>query len=496
MKKISFQLNQCQKDCLYYLIIPEILFLVSFVWKFAFIDNRDICLDEPFTIFHAQDSLINILKLPANNEPNPPLFMILLHLWMKMFGVGAYAVRSLPILFSSLTAVILYLTGKRFINFWSGLTASLLFIFSTYHFFFGADTRTYSMLSMATAGSLYFLLSIRENPNKKRYLLGLIISNLVLIYGHYFGWFIIFIQFIVSFLYANNRPFLKKIWLAIFLCILLYIPMFSILVKQFLISKESTWVTPPPGSEFIQQLKWFMNSGTNLKILFYLTGAGVIAALITGIKKKNTKKILLLLGWWIIPYSIMFLASCKVPMFTNRYILFNSIGFYLFIGVALNLLFAKIKFAGPILSLAIVFLMYYKMSTADFAPRRIKQATDFIHTKKDSTTAVIIYAHWADLGFIYHYDRDIFQSVDTYTEELGKNNIYRAWGVKDTKQFLNVKKPGKVIFYQNNTAAIDPENSLFHYIDSTYFRTDSVPFDGGLIVSIFTHPEETGQAKE
>ncbi|MDY0342400.1 MAG: hypothetical protein RBR28_02435 [Lentimicrobium sp.] len=43
--------------------IPLLLFSVGFLWKLFFISHRDICLDEPFTIFHAQQSISHILAL-------------------------------------------------------------------------------------------------------------------------------------------------------------------------------------------------------------------------------------------------------------------------------------------------------------------------------------------------------------------------------------------------------------------------------------------------
>ncbi len=467
-------------------LVPALLFLVAFIWKYSLIEQRDISLDEPFTIFHAQMSLSEIIKLPANNEPTPPLFMLILHFWIKLFGISAHSVRAVPIFFNALTAVFLYLTGKRFFNFWSGLTASLLFIFSTYHFFFGADTRTYSMLSMATASSLYFLLALQQNPEKRINLAGLILSNIVLVYGHYFGWFVILIQFAVTFFYTGNRPFLKKSLLATATTAVLYFPMFSVLVKQFIISKDATWVTQPPSSEFIQQLKWFINSGTGLRVLVYLLIAGIIFAIVTKQKREQFREVILLLVWWLVPYTLMFLASAKVPMFTNRYILFNSVGFYLFAGVAVYYLFGKIRFLSISACLILLWMSYSKMFTGDFAPRKVKETTDFVRTKTDSTSTIIIYAHWADLEFMYHYDQEIFKNIDTYEKLLEKNKIYRAWGLNDTRLYLEREKPKKVIFYQNNTAAIDPQNSLFNYIDSVYSRTDSVPFIEGLVVSIFT----------
>ena len=470
-------------------LIPIGLFLITFIWKYIHVGARDICLDEPFTIFHAQDSLINILKLPTQNEPTPPLFMLLLHFWIKLFGISAHSVRILPILFNALTVVSIYLIGKRFFNVLSGLTASGLFIFSTLHFFFGGDTRTYSMLSFATASSLYYLLSIHKDPENRKYLIGLIISNLILIYGHYFGLLVIFMQFLVSFIYLGNKKVFKQIFLGLILTGILYIPMFVVLVKQFFISKNGTWLSPPQPHEYIEQLGWFMNVRIGLNLVFYVLGVGIVVAIVSKIAKEQLRDVFILFIWWIIPYSLMFFISSKIPMFTNRYILFNSIGFYLFIAVSVSYFYQKIKFVGPLISIALVAVMYSNIFTGDFAPRKIKNTTDYINTQMNSNTTIFIYPHWADLGFNYYYNKEIFKSIDDYEQKLVANNIYRIWGADDTKSYVENNHPNRIILYQDNTPSVDPQNLVFNYIDSVYTRTDSVLFEGGLVVTIFKTSE-------
>ena len=480
-----------EKNKIFDILIPIVLFGVAFTWKFFHIDARDICLDEPFTIFNAQDSILNILKLPTKNEPSPPLFMLVLHFWINIFGISAQSVRVVPIFFNALTAVFLYLTGKRFFSFWSGLTAAALFIFSTYHFFYGADTRTYSMLSFATAMSLYYLIAIRKNPEKRFYLFALIVSNLILVYGHYFGWFVIFMQFIVGFFYFKNKPAFKKILIAVFLTAIFYFPMFSILIKQFFISKESTWVVPPHGSEYIEQLRSFLNSDLGLKFVFGSLIIGIIVAIITKQKKENLKDLIVLLIWWIVPYSLMFVVSSKIPMFNSRYILFNSIGLYLFIGVALSFFYQKIKFLVPVVCIALIVIMYTRIYTEDFAPRKVKKSIEFVRNNTDSNTSIIIYPHWADLGFMYYFDQEIFKSVGEYANLLKENNIYQAWGLQDTKEFLEKNKSRQIILFENNTPEIDPGNSVFLYTDSILVKKDSAVFQGGFVVSIFNSAESS-----
>lgn len=465
--------------------VPALLFAISFVWKLFYIDARDICLDEPFTIFHAQSSVIDIIKLPSKNEPNPPLFMLLLHFWIKLFGISPYSVRILPILFNAVTAVFIYLTGKRFFGLWSGITASGMFILSTYHFYFGADTRTYSMLSMATAASLYYLFSLVKNPEKKKYLVALIISNLVLVYGHYFGWLVVFIELLVSMFYYKNLKILKKTALAVLATFILYTPMFMVMINQFFISKESTWVVPPPAYEYLHQIQSFINSRKGLRILGYLLGSGILLSIFTKISPDRIKELTILFLWWFVPYTFMFFISFRIPMFTDRYVLFNSVGFYLFIGVAIAYLFRRIKFVIPLLSIGMLFLMWWYMETQDYAPRKIKMAANYIHSKSDTETVIVILPHWVDLEFMYHFNNEIFGSVENYEELLEKNKIFRAWGLEDTKNNIITNLPQKVIFYSNNTHSPDPENTIFNYFDENYIRIDSAHFEEGIEISVF-----------
>jgi len=148
--------------------VPFGLMLISIFWKFNFIDYRDISMDEPFTIYHAQKDFKGMIDLLAKGEPNPPLFMILMHYWIKLFGLDPIAVRTLPLLFNTLTIPIVYSIGLRFFNSWTGLVAACLFILSEYQVFAGLEARTYSLMSLLVAASLYFyLIYLNDVKNQK-----------------------------------------------------------------------------------------------------------------------------------------------------------------------------------------------------------------------------------------------------------------------------------------------------------------------------------------
>lgn len=236
------------------LYIPILFVLVAFVWKLFYMDYRDICLDEPYSVFNAQKSVAEIINISTSGEPTPPLFMLLIHFWIELFGIGSFSVRFLPLIFNSFTVLFIYFAGKRFIGFWAGFAASGLFLFSTYHFFHGLETRTYSLVSLETAASLYFYLRYADNLKDRKALAGLIISNLLLIYSHYFGWFVIFSQVISSFLYTRNLKMLFRFMIPPFATFLGFTPMIPVLIKQFAKSTRGTWLNPPRPFDYLNQL--------------------------------------------------------------------------------------------------------------------------------------------------------------------------------------------------------------------------------------------------
>ncbi|MCO5264350.1 MAG: hypothetical protein M9948_00455 [Lentimicrobium sp.] len=79
-------------------------------------------------------------------------------------------------------------------------------------------------------------------------LIALVLSNLVMVYSHYFGWFIIFIQFIAGFLYLKDKRVVKSVLIALGLSFLAYLPFFLILIRQFLKSSQGTWIESPDST--------------------------------------------------------------------------------------------------------------------------------------------------------------------------------------------------------------------------------------------------------
>src|ERR1700758_4354644 len=173
---------------------PILLFLLNLGLKLWHLTTAAIGHDEPFSIYYAQSSLSALFEeLEKGN--NPPLFEVILHFWIKLFGISPFSVRMLPTLFACLCPVVLYYFAKRNFYLRVGIFSSLLLTFSDLLLYYSHDCRVYSLFVLLTLLSFYYYLEIicSNRTTLFKQILFVVFSTL-LIYAHYFGFFALIIQ--------------------------------------------------------------------------------------------------------------------------------------------------------------------------------------------------------------------------------------------------------------------------------------------------------------
>ena len=127
----QFFYRQCKKENS--LFFPFILFLISFCLNRFFLIETPVSLDEPYSIYHAQFT-IRAIWHQLQNGNNPPLFEILLHGWIKLFGVSSFSIRLLPCFFASLCPPALFMFARKYFSFAVSVT-HYCFLFRIYFYF-------------------------------------------------------------------------------------------------------------------------------------------------------------------------------------------------------------------------------------------------------------------------------------------------------------------------------------------------------------------------
>src|SRR3954454_12732048 len=114
---------------------------------------------------------VNIARLPVRAIPAalrhdgaPPLYYVLLHFWMRMFGTGDVAVRSLSGIFSVAMLPVLYLAGRRIGGKAVGWAAVLIGASSPFANHYATETRMYALVALLVVLGFLATTNALERP--------------------------------------------------------------------------------------------------------------------------------------------------------------------------------------------------------------------------------------------------------------------------------------------------------------------------------------------
>lgn len=187
--------------------------------------------DEINTYFIAKQSFpMGILHTLIQRDLHFPLYYMLLHLWMDIFGNSDIALRLLSVLFGILTLPVAYLIGYELNNKKGGLLTLLFFSVNSGLIFYSQEVRFYSALVLFCTLVALFLIKIDKNPSKSNFA-GLILANLLIIYTSTIGCVFVFIEMIIFLIYLISMgKKLKSFFIANLILLILSTPIMPLLV--------------------------------------------------------------------------------------------------------------------------------------------------------------------------------------------------------------------------------------------------------------------------
>ncbi|MBS1646939.1 MAG: glycosyltransferase family 39 protein [Bacteroidetes bacterium] len=418
--------------------IPFFLLALNLCLVLVDFTIRPISIDEPFSIYHAQFDVSQIIRHLLDGN-NPPLFEIILHFWIKLFGISPISVRTLPALFACLCPVALYFFGKKNFSFAVGLSSSLLLSFSDLMLFYAHDCRVYSLFVLLTIASFYYFMELLRNPTLMPRIL-FVAYSVLLIYAHYFGLLVLCIQGFHILLHQRKR--FLFFFLHYLIIGMLYAPYIIIVCTRLVAtSSGSNWIKAPTNLIDLYYMLWaFSNAPVPTAMGIAAIGAFLIKEVLT--KKMLPAKTKLVLAWFFIPFLGMFTVSFFMPMYLPRYLLFSIPAYYLSISIGVESLFATRAYR-LIALLAI-------LSAVGFSHHfRTKKDESFLlflsvfNKAKPDQTLVLVNCGIEDVPLIaYHYNTAFFSFIKSgkayhQTDSLLKNNnIYVNYtAINDSTRF-------------------------------------------------------------
>jgi len=250
-----------------------------------FYTHADLWLDEALTV--------DISRLPVADIPGalrrdgaPPLFYVLLHFWMGLFGQSDLAVRSLSGIFSCATLPVAWVAARRLGGRTAAVAAVLILASSPFAIYYGTEARMYAMVGFLVACGIVAVQRALERPRPGN-VVAVGVCAAALLYSHYWALYLVAATGLWALWLAWRGPEQTRSaarWLVLALVVggLTFIPWLPIFIFQAR-HTGTPWAEPADFAAMVNAVSSFAGGGTNqgrvLGLLFFaLAGLGFFGA--------------------------------------------------------------------------------------------------------------------------------------------------------------------------------------------------------------------------
>lgn len=197
--------------------------------------------DEIFSVHAAEHDWFSIFGFIAQDLIHPPLFYLLLKLWISVGGETLFWLRLFPVIFSIAALIPFYFLCRQLkLKNSATALAFLLFAVNGGLIKYAQEVRMYSLLLCLSLFSMW--LFVRYFNLGKSYV-ALIIVNVLLVYTHYFGWFVIFSEVAAIGIWQNIK--IRQVLIMTGIAVLSFAPWFF-----------TVWQASQTNSGLAQNIGW------------------------------------------------------------------------------------------------------------------------------------------------------------------------------------------------------------------------------------------------
>ncbi len=372
-----------------HLILLAILFLGLFL-RIYDLSGESIWFDEGYSIWVAKLTLVQTAVDATTQDMTPPLYYMILNLWVRLFGDSEFSVRFPSVIFGLFAILMIYKLASLMFNKEVGIISSFLLSISQFHIHYSQEARCYTLMALLALVSMYFFIKFQEKERSLTVSIGYGLSSILLIYTHVYGLLIIIAQNIYVFtLFVVSWEDYKcdfKRWVSLQLILFVsFVPWLGFLLAKVSETVEEGFYAKVPSilsiiTSFVEysfgsSLSWL------LSLLLLLLSLASLERIKGGINWKDllnsienytlkitlldVKKIYLLLVWLFTPIILPFVFSqLSTPIYVTRHTIAASLAFYILVAKGIkniNSHFARLAIMTiiAVLSLRVLFGYYY-----------------------------------------------------------------------------------------------------------------------------------------
>jgi 4-amino-4-deoxy-L-arabinose transferase-like glycosyltransferase len=167
------------------------LTLAGAALRFATLDLQSFWYDEAVTVGLVRHDLWGMLDRIPGSESTPPLYYLVAWLWTRVFGSGEVGIRSLSALLGTVAIPVFYLAARELTRSERvGVAVAALAAFNPLLVWYSQEARTYALLTVLGALSLYFFAQLLDDVRTRPLVWWTVSSGLALT-AHYFAGFLV-----------------------------------------------------------------------------------------------------------------------------------------------------------------------------------------------------------------------------------------------------------------------------------------------------------------
>ncbi len=291
--------------------------------------------DESYSVFVAQQPLLEIPRLLRAYDTHPPLHYILLHWWIALFGKSEVALRMPSVAASVGVVALTFSLARRLAGGGVAVLAAALIALSPFQVTAAREVRMYPFLTLFGLGASYALWVALEEGRRRQWIAYLLFMLLAL-YTHHFALLLVLAHGVYVLAVHRTRAasgaWLR--WTAV--AAVAYLPLMPMLFTQLTTARAWPEIREPFDMRALTDTMGLFSFGGGLfgmgtyfrrgplpleyragiLLPFVLLALGGLAGL-GGLRKRA-----FVLGFWLFPVLTVAVISLKWNMFYERYFSF------------------------------------------------------------------------------------------------------------------------------------------------------------------------------
>lgn len=389
--------------------------------------GQSIRLDEAQSIWVATKPISTIMTL-TSQDVHVPLYNVMLHFWIQIFGSDISVLRMMSFLLFVLTLPPLFLFAKEASERKVALVAICLFAFSPFILWYTSEARMYTLFTFVTSlNHLFFLRVIRSQGVKGK--LGYFISLILGLYTHYFFLFLVFTQgifilvrwivdarkqknqdesFVKAMLCQSRLPFT-----VIFLMLgsaVFFVPWVAYVLLNGGASQTQPLIPPPTTFNVLQTYINFIFGFQPDKIQGILISLWPLSVLIlffvfTKRNRVRMQDIDYFVLVTFLPVIVVFLVSFIRSIFLSRYLILVTPTFFFLIAWILMHYTKRVATYVIVGTVVVMTGFYIYQNTSSQTPVRedYKSTTEFLSSHAKPSDIILVSAPFTVYPIEYYY---------------------------------------------------------------------------------------------